>query len=218
MDDSKAATATTALAVRHLQPSLIPQPTAHPRFEGKPHLQCLESMKSAFPALKSFLEELANEKDHGREAVKTHYQRKHQRGPGRCYCLKFEDSNVSIVKENGFESPATLRDYLEKNPAQKSREVKNHRRLFILGDMEPDYVDALGHHLGVDPLVFSEQMNTWNFTDSWSIPHRGLPSMSAPEQSFTLRYHELQTLFDSKSINLLSPQMTFAFNGRRYER
>ena len=50
--------------------------------------------------------------------------------------------------------------------------------MFILEDMEPDYVDALGHHLGVDPLVFSEHMNTWNFTDSWSIPHRGLPSTS----------------------------------------
>lgn len=84
--------------------------------------------------------------------------------------------------------------------------------------MEPDYVDALGHHLGVDPLVFSEQMNTWNFTDSWSIPHRGLPSMSIPGQSFTLRYYELRTLFDSKSVDISSLQMTFAINRRRYER
>jgi hypothetical protein len=96
--------------------------------------------------------------------------------------------------------------------------VKKHRRLFVLEDMEPDYVDALGHHLGVDPLVFTEHTNTWNYTSSWSIPHRGLPSMAVPERSFTLRYYELRTLFDPKSIDVLTMQMTFAVNRRRYER
>jgi hypothetical protein len=70
----------------------------------------------------------------------------------------------------------------------------------------------------VDPLVFSEQMNTWNFTDSWSIPHRGLPSMSIPGQSFTLRYYELRTLLDPKSVDVLSLQTPLAVNRRRYER
>jgi hypothetical protein len=218
MDDSKATATTTALATPNDQPTLILLPTANPRFEGKSYLKCLKSLENAFPALKSFLEKLADENDSGRKVVKQHYQREHQRGPGRCYCLKFEESSVCIVKEDGFESPAALRKYLEKNPARRSREVEKHRRLFILEDMEPDYVDALGHHLGVDPLVFSEHMNTWNFTDSWSIPHRGLPSMSVPEQSFTLRYYELRTLFDPESIGVFSSQATFAVNKRRYER
>jgi hypothetical protein len=187
------------------------------RFEGKPYLQCLETLENAFPALKSFLEKLANKQEAGREAVNLYYKTKEQRVPGRCYCLNFTDSSVSVVGEGGFESPVTLRTYLEDNPATRSRKNK-HRRLFILEDMEPDYVDALGHHLGVDPLVFSEQMNTWNFTDSWSIPHRGLPSMSIPGQSFTLRYYELRTLFDPKSVDVLSLQMSFAVNRRRYER
>jgi hypothetical protein len=193
------------------------QPTGHSFFQGKPYLQCLESLHGAFPALKSFLEKLANEKEPGRKAVKAHYRTKHRREPGRCYCLNFHADSVSAVKEGGFESPAMLRMYLESNPATQSRADK-HRRLFVLEDMEPDYVDALGHHLGVDPLVFSEQMNTWNFTDSWSIPHRGLPSMSIPGQSFTLRYYELRTLFDPKSVDVLSLQMSFAINRRRYER
>jgi hypothetical protein len=193
------------------------QPNAHSSFERKPYLQCLESLHGAFPALKSFLEKLANEDEPGREAVKTHYHQAHQRVPGRCVCLNFEDDKVSILREGGFESPAALRTYLENNPATESRANKQ-RRLFILEDMEPDYVDALGHHLGVDPLVFSEQMNTWNFTDSWSIPYRGLPSMSVPAQSFTLRYYELRTLYEAKSINKLSLQMSFAINRRRYER
>lgn len=213
MGDSEA----TTTAAPTGQPTTIPQLAAQRRFVKKPYLQCLESLENSFPALKLFLEKLANE-DPGREVVKAHYQREHQRGPGRCYCLKFEKSSVSIVKENGFESPAALRKYLEDNPAKKSREVEKHRRLFILEDMEPDYVGALGHHLGVDPLVFSEHMNTWNFTSSWSIPHRDLPSMSVPERSFTLRYYELRTLSEPKSIDILSMQMTFAVNRRRYER
>ncbi|PMD19704.1 hypothetical protein NA56DRAFT_647009 [Hyaloscypha hepaticicola] len=60
-------------------------------------------------------------------------------------------------------------------------------------------------------------MNTWNFTDSNSIPHRGLPSVCTPEQSFTLRYYEIRTLDDPKSINDLTIQMTFAVNRRWYE-
>ena len=38
---------------------------------------------------------------------------------------------------------------------------KNRRRLFILEDLEPKFVDRLGEHLDVDPLIFSSQMNTW---------------------------------------------------------
>jgi hypothetical protein len=185
----------------------------HQRFKNKPYLQCLETLEDAFPALKSFLEKLANEEEPGRKAVNSHYQAKHGRAPGRCYCLEFKDDSVSVVEEGVFESPSALRAYLKKKSATQSRTEK-HRRLFILEDMEPDYVDALGHHLGVDPLVFSEQMNTWNFTDSWSIPHRGLPSMSIPEQSFTLRYYELRTLLEPKSVDVLSLQTSFAVNRR----
>lgn len=185
----------------------------HQRFKNKPCLRCLETLEDAFPALKSFLEKLANEEEPGRKAVNSHYQAKHGRAPGRCYCLEFKDDPVSVVEEGVFESPSTLRAYLKKKSATESR-IEKHRRLFILEDMEPDYVDALGHHLGVDPLVFSEQMNTWNFTDSWSIPHRGLPSMSIPEQSFTLRYYELRTLLEPKSVDVLSLQTSFAVNRR----
>ncbi|KAL1798218.1 hypothetical protein ACET3X_002255 [Alternaria dauci] len=194
-----------------------PAAEPHQRFKNKPYLQCLETLEDAFPALKSFLEKLANEQEPGRKAVNSHYLAQHGRAPGRCYCLEFKKEGVSVIDEGVFESVAALRAYLRKKPATQSR-IDKHRRLFILEDMEPDYVDALGHHLGVDPLVFSEQMNTWNFTDSWSIPHRGLPSMSLPEQSFTLRYYELRTLLEPRSVDVLSLQTSFAVNRRRYER
>ncbi|KAH7381234.1 hypothetical protein DE146DRAFT_704720 [Phaeosphaeria sp. MPI-PUGE-AT-0046c] len=193
-------------------------PTMGPMsFTDQPYLQRLQSLHHAFPALKSFLEKLANEKEPGRAAVQEHFERLPQKTPGRCYCLKFNENSVEVVNNACFATSDALRKYLKDNPATQSRTAKQ-RRLFILEDMEPDYVDALGHHLGVDPLVFSEQMNTWNFTDSWSIPHRGLPSMSVPGQSFTLRYYELRTLFDPKSVDVLSLQMSFAINRRRYER
>jgi hypothetical protein len=120
--------------------------------------------------------------------------------------------------EKGFTSPEHLQTYLKSETSEKSRNHDKIRRLFLLEDMEPDYVETLGHYLGVDPLVFSEQMNTWNYTDSWSIQHRGLPSLHAPEQSFTLRYYELRTLKVPMSIDALTLQMTFAVNRRRYER
>src|SRR5438552_3761826 len=94
---------------------------AHSRFGGKPYLQHLESIENAFPALKSFLEKLANHKDYGRKVVRMHYN---QRKPERCYCLKFEETSVSAVEEDGFEGPAALKEYLEQNPARESLEEK----------------------------------------------------------------------------------------------
>ena len=209
----------TALASAKKQGSTeIINSTAKAEFEGQPYLQRLRSLENAFPALKPFLGKIKNV-DVGRQLVEKFYRKEHNRGPGRCYGLQFKADKASLLEgyADGFGSPQALSQYLEKNPAKASRE-SNQRRLFILEDMEPDYVDTLGEHLGVDPLVFSEQMNTWNFADSSSIPHRGLPSVSLPSQSFTLRYYEIRTLGKVPSIDALTFQMTFAINRRRYER
>lgn len=195
------------------------QPVQKPLFRDKPYLTLCQGLQKSYPPLKSFLIKLANDKDDGRKEVETHFKQKHGRTPGRCYCLIFEKTGVSIHKDypNGFPSAAELEEYLEKEDAQKSR-AAGIRRLFIVEDLEPTYIEALGHHLGIDPLVFSEQMNTWNYTDSWSIPHRVLPSLVKPAQAFTLRYYELRTLKQPDSIDTLTLQMTFAVNRRRYER
>jgi len=189
-----------------------------PEFDGHPYLQRLVKLRQSFPALKGFVRKIQNT-DAGRQLVEKYYRQEHNRVPGRCYGLQFNDDGVSLLEDypGGFGSPQALREYLEHHPAEASRE-KNHRRLFILEDMEPSYVDILGDHLGVDPLVFSEQMNTWNFSDSRSIPHRGLPSLTQPNQSFTLRYYEIRSLNDASSVDALTYQMTFAVNRRRYER
>jgi hypothetical protein len=213
-----AAKASALVTATQLQ-SATPNNNVNEKFKDQPYLQCLEQLQYAFPPLQSFLKKVSNF-DKGRELVQNHYREQHHgRVPGRCYCLQFETDKVTVLEgySEGFASPADLATYLTKHPAKSSRKKKN-RRLFILEDLEPSYIDVLGHHLGVDPLVFSEQMNTWNFTDSNSIPHRGLPSMCTPEQSFTLRYYEIRTLDDPTSIDALTLQMTFAVNRRRYER
>jgi hypothetical protein len=196
----------------------IADSTAKAEFVGLPYFQRVRSLEHAFPAFKSFLGKIKNV-DAGRQRVEDFYKRHHNRTPGRCYGLHFEGDKVSHLEgdPNGFASPEALSQYLRNHPAKASREM-DQRRLFILEDMDLHYVDTLGELLGVDPLVFSEQMNTWNFTDSGSIPYRGLPSVSLPSQSFTLRYYEIRTLGNPKSVDELTFQMTFAVNRRKYER
>ena len=197
------------------------QPATGPKnhFVGKPYLTRLFALQNSYPPLKGFLNKLGNVEEQGRKVVTKHYQEEHDRKPGKCYCLIFGEDKVSLLPghEEGFKDAEALDAYLKEKTAKASQDAKN-RRLFILEDMEPGFVEALGNHLGVDPLVFSEQMNSWNFTDSWSIPNRTLPSMLVPESSFTLRYYELRSLKKPSSIDALTLQMTFAINRRRYER
>lgn len=190
----------------------------NPYSELQPYLRSLWEHREAFPAINSLLSKLTNT-DFGRKLVQDWYQTQIGRVPGRCYCLQFRADGVSKLSgfENGFPSPESLREYLADHPAQNSRLMKNHR-LFILEDLHSEYVDALGWGLGVDPLVFVSQMDTWNFTDSVSVPSQVLPSTSSPEQSFTLRYYETRTLEDPGSIDTLRMQTTFAINRRRYQR
>jgi len=186
---------------------------------ARPYLDRLRTLVHAYPPLSSFLSKISNE-DEGRRLVTAHYARTPQERPGRCSILSFGDHAVSQVNWSPpgiVESPVLLSQYLAKHPASTSRE-NGSCRLFILEDLDPDYVDVLGEHLGVDPLVFSEQTNTWNYADAASIPYRGLPSVSTPKSSFTLRYYEIRTLGHPSSVDRLTFQMTFAVNRRRYER
>ena len=158
-------------------------------FPNKPYLTSLFKLQTSYPVLKPFLRKLGNKNDEGRKVVKKHFEEVHKRTPGRCVCLVFNEKTVTPLSgyESGFSSAPKLEEYLtaEDGLAKQSRK-KGVRRLFILEDMEPEFVEILGYHLGVDPLVFSEQMNTLNYADSWSIQNRGLPSMHVPTRSFTL--------------------------------
>ncbi|CAK3815481.1 hypothetical protein FKW77_001366 [Lecanosticta acicola] len=184
--------------------------------DAYPYLQRFEKLRHTYPALKSALDKLRNSGDPGRVLVSQRYSNDgvYQGTPGRCAVLTFGTSRVD--REGTFESADALDAYLKSNPADHGKTSR--RRLFILEDTEPKFVDRLGERLGVDPLVFSSQMNTWNFTDSKSVPHRALPSLQTPAKSFTLRYYELRTLDDEDNISITKNQMTHAVNRRIIER
>lgn len=175
------------------------------------YLERLHDLEHAYPALKSFLAKVDNH-DEGRKIVSAAYQKRFERCPGRCALIIFHEDRVETHE---FPRPADLTGYLN---GVDAAEAKDQCRLWILEDLDPSWINTLGALFCVDPLVFGEQMNTWNFTDSKSIPMRVLPSMIQPEKSFTLRYYEFRQLKDGNAIDHLRNQMTFAVNRRRYER
>ena len=136
--------------------------------------------------------------------------RNNGRLPGRCAILTFEDDHVESKE---FLDPRQVTEFLETSAA-----LENQCRLWILEDLQPDWINVLGGQMGVDPQVFSEQSNAWNYTDSDSIPTRTLPSLIDPERGFTLRYFEIRRLHDAHDITHLGDHKTFAINWRRFER
>lgn len=179
-----------------------------------PYLARLERLQKSYPALRSLLLKLHNhgDRDEGRRLVAERYASS-GRGAGRCAVLTFEEDQV---RDRMFYSPEELSEYFEDQPPELATS-KGMRRLFILEDMDVGFVDLLGQQLGVDPLIYSEQVNSWNYTDSQSIPHRALPSLNSPEKSWTLRYNEIRTLDDNEPARVFKSQMTHAINRRKWE-
>lgn len=185
--------------------------------DAYPYLARLGKLQSSYPALKSLLLKLHNhgDKDEGRRLVSDrHASLDGGEGcPGRCAVLTFE---ADRVHDRTFYSPSELAKYFKDQPPHLANS-NGLRRLFILEDMEPKFVDLLGQQLDVDPLIFSEQVNSWNYTDSQSVPHRALPSLNSPEKSWTLRYNEIRSLDENEPARLYKSQMTHAINRRKWE-
>lgn len=179
--------------------------------DERSYLERVRDLRDAYPALTNFVEKMGDPKDEDRKLVQRCHLDRFGRLPGRCALLTFLDRTV---QHKDFLAPKELDAHFETTRANS--ETENARRLFILEDLEPAWVDVLGVHLGVDPLVFAEQMNTWNFTDSKSIPACVLPSMVDPSTSFTLKYYEIRALTETP-VDWMRNQVTFAVNRRRYE-
>lgn len=124
--------------------------------QSYPYLQRLSKITHAYPALGSPLNKLRNTADEGRRLVAERYKatQQHAGSPGRCAVLTFRATEVCHTI---FDTPESLRAYLEASRGEAGAEQA--KRLFILEDMHPEFVDILGQALGVDPLIFSEQMS-----------------------------------------------------------
>lgn len=136
--------------------------------------------------------------------------------PGRCCALEFRASTTPpSVTPVQFKDVASLRTYLEQHSPLSGEPVSSdcNHRLYILEDLAPEYVEALGHHLHVDPLVFESQISSWRFVDTRTIEQRTLPSLKNPKESFTVRYPELRS-FD---YALDDWRWTFAANRRKID-
>ncbi|KAF2465899.1 uncharacterized protein BDR25DRAFT_80860 [Lindgomyces ingoldianus] len=180
-----------------------------------PYLHRVETLKTSFPCLGTFTSRLMNVSDEGRRLVDQHFQREDGSycPPGRCCVLEFRsNSNRAWGHVVKFKDDLDLFDYLQlHNPLNGPPTPSDcSHRLYILEDISPEYVELIGRHLHVDPLIFASQINTWKFLNSKAIAQRTLPSLSKPAKSFTLRYHEPRT-FDNPLEN---GHCTFASNRR----
>lgn len=178
-----------------------------------PYLRRFRKLQKAYPALRPLWEKLANERDEGLRLIAQRHEQC-QGSHSRCAILIFHDDRVERAVI--LFTAKTLSDYLAANPSGQSN------RLLILEDTDPRMVDVLGNKLGINPHIFSEQMNTWNFTDSKSVSHRSLPSMAAPDMLFTLRCYESRTMdgldaCSHKDKLHYRARMTNAINRRKIE-
>jgi hypothetical protein len=204
-----------------------------------PFLTRLRGLKGSYPALNQILNKIPNKMDQGRQIVESTYLEQLHRPPGRCAVLEFQNGTV---RHELFHTAAKLRGYMLRVKAADSK-TKAKKRLYILEDLQIDFVETVGSELGMDPLVIAEQMNTWNFADIKSVGHRALPSLTQPDKAFTIRYYEFRRLNDAErkrkqrllpqpktperqgprykglenEISVLGNQTTFAANRRYYE-
>ncbi|KAJ5710859.1 hypothetical protein N7488_005015 [Penicillium malachiteum] len=90
-------------------------------------------------------------------------------------------------------------------------------RLFLLEDLEESKLETLGSALMIDPLVLADQLFTYHFSQTHTIPHRKLPSVIDAERSFTLRYYELRGTGHRTADAQTSRRRTFARASRQIE-
>ncbi|KAJ9611254.1 hypothetical protein H2200_004437 [Cladophialophora chaetospira] len=156
-------------------------------FASASYLDKVKSLQEAYPALIQLVDKIAQFDDHQSRTVKSTYSNEYDVSPGRCAVLEFKAGGVH---HEDLPLASDLRHYFKTH--ETSVLNADACRLFILEDLEAEFIELLGDKLGVDPLVFAEQTNAWYFTDIVSVGHRQLPSLIKPQKSFTLRYHEIR--------------------------
>lgn len=181
-----------------------------------PYLSQVDKLKFSYPALGVLVHRVLNKSEEGRQIVARYGVDQNGNPPGRCCVLEFCTNTTSAwVRKEYFNDEASLRKYLEKHNPVSGDPVDDHcnHRLYILEDLAPEYVDLLGKHLHVDPLVFASQINSWRFLNTGTIAQRTLPSLNDPRKSFSVRYTELRSFREA----LDDWRWTFAINRRKID-
>lgn len=183
-----------------------------------PYLSQVDKLKFSYPSLGLFISRILNRDEEGRRLVDQYSvdENGQYRPPGRCCVLEFRTSNTRYwVQPIHLRDVASVQNYLELHSPTHGDPIPDecHHRMYILEDLAPEYVELLGRHLRVDPVVLASQMNSWRFLNTGTIAQRTLPSLADPKQSFTLRYPELRC-FDQIMDDWL---WTFAANRRKID-
>ncbi|KAJ6114369.1 hypothetical protein N7486_000147 [Penicillium sp. IBT 16267x] len=130
----------------------------------------------------------------------------------RCGVLEFV--RVKQPKFVDLTDSADLRDYLDGINAK----TPCHNRLFLLEDLNESSLEMLGSALHIDPVVLADQLFAYHFSETDTVPHRTLPSLTDASRSFTLRYYELRQTDDRLAKNQTHRRRTFARASRQIER
>ncbi|XTI91803.1 hypothetical protein V2W45_1248686 [Cenococcum geophilum] len=181
-----------------------------------PYLSQVDKLKFSYPALGVLAHRLLNKKEEGRQIVDRYGVDQNGNPPGRCCALEFRTSTTDAwVRKEYLNDEASLRKYLEKHSPIAGDPVDDDckHRLYILEDLAPEYVDLLGKHLHIDPLVFASQINSWRFLNTGTVGQRTLPSLNNPWKSFSVRYPELRSFREI----LNDWRWTFAINRRKID-
>lgn len=102
----------------------------------------------------------------------------------RVACVEFARSNT--ISHQTFDSLPDLETFLTQEPPAGAR------RLFLLEELQPDYVTAVGHKLRIPPNVISRHRRKalWEYDhDAGNTPP--LPSLNDRSTSFSFQYWEL---------------------------
>jgi hypothetical protein len=126
------------------------------------YLKGLLELSIGYPAINGFLKRTGDSEPH--RVVREEYKKRYRSIPGRCVLLTFHETRV---EHQFFATPAELAAFLDEHISERGTRPC---RLWVLEDLELPWVDVLGGRLCMDPLVFSEQTNTFNFTGTEHPP------------------------------------------------
>ncbi|KAF2435204.1 hypothetical protein EJ08DRAFT_580854 [Tothia fuscella] len=145
-------------------------------------------------------------------------------GNSRLVCLDLELTgapNLDRLKQREFSNVIDLKVYLD---SYHSSPLLQHRRVYIMEGLDPDFVQVIGSHFSIDPSFFLYQerhprLEVWDRGNHRAIATPRLPSLSDPKQ-YVLQYPEMRN-FNNELIyyrNVCArtgrPILTIGFEGR----
>lgn len=130
--------------------------------------------------------------------------------PVRVSVLEFGSGQVTRVDFDGNEGYEKLQKYLASSSDDGPR-----KRLYLVEDLSPQFIELLGSYLHIDGTVFASQIRDSHYSGKpWNGHAPKLPSFQDPEKSFTLRYYESR-YFDDPAMPEFSSSVATTGNIRR---